>query len=199
DRIAELEVSRGARRPRGGAGPSVSPAELRRCLASTIYLKHDDPLVQAMAAEARGSETDPQRLAGRLCRYVSTHVRTKTLDIGFATASEVAQTRQGDCSEHAVLLAALARACGIPSRVVVGIVHVDQMLGRRDVFGYHMWTQMYIDGAWIDLDPTLGQSRCDPTHIAMAVSDLSQSSLSEMALQLLPLIGKLKIEILDVR
>ena len=41
-----------------------------------------------------------------------------------ATAAEVARSREGDCTEHAVLLAALARARGIPARVAMGLVYV---------------------------------------------------------------------------
>ena len=38
----------------------------------------------------------------------------KDLSVGFATAADVARTAQGDCTEHAVLLAALLRASDIP-------------------------------------------------------------------------------------
>ncbi|HUW82244.1 MAG TPA: transglutaminase-like domain-containing protein [Phycisphaerae bacterium] len=167
-------------------------------LASTLYLKHDDPAILELAAQGCDGETDPSRIAPNLCRFVSREITTKDLSIGFATASEVAKTRQGDCSEHAVLLAALARACAIPSRVAVGIVHVEQALGRQDVFGYHMWTQVYLAGGWYDLDSALHQTECDPTHIALDISDLADATLTNLALRLLPVIGQLKIQVLSV-
>ena len=68
------------------------------------------------------------------------------------TASDVARSHSGDCKAHAVYLAALARARGIPARVAVGLVYSD----RLAAFGYHMWTEVYIDGRWIPLDGTLG-------------------------------------------
>jgi hypothetical protein len=151
-----------------------------------------------MAAAAKGNESDPVRIASKLREYVTRQVHTKDLNIGFATASEVAKSRQGDCSEHAVLLAALARACRLPSRVVVGIVHVDELLGQNNVFGYHMWTQVHAGGRWIDLDAALRQTDCDPTHIAIDLSDLSEASLTDVALRLLPVIGKLKIQVLEI-
>ena len=167
-------------------------------LAATLYLKHDDPAILELATQGRDGETAPHRIAHNLCRFVSREITTKDLSIGFATASEVAKTRQGDCSEHAVLLAALVRACGIPSRVAVGIVHVEQALGRQDVFGYHMWTQVHLAGRWYDLDSALHQIECDPTHIALDLSDLADAGLTDMALGLLPVIGNLKIQVLSV-
>ena len=194
----DLEVRRAplpeaASRRASSADPALVPY-----LASTLYLKHDDPAIRQLAEQARAGETQPSRIAANLCRFVSREITTKDLSIGFATASEVAKTRQGDCSEHAVLLAALARACGIPSRVAMGIVHVDRALGRRDVFGYHMWTQVHLAGGWYDLDSALHQIECDPTHIALDVSDLADATLTNLALRLLPAIGQLKIQVLSV-
>ena len=75
----------------------------------------------------------------------------------------MAESREGDCTEHAVLLAALARACGIPARVAIGLVYVDQAGG----FGYHMWTEMYLSGHWIPLDATLGQGGIGAAHLKL--------------------------------
>jgi hypothetical protein len=70
----------------------------------------------------------------------------------FDIASQVATHKTGDCSEHAVLLVALARALGLPARVVIGtlIARVDGELGA---FG-HAWTEIYRDGAWQLVDAT---------------------------------------------
>ena len=83
--------------------------------------------------------------------------------------------------------------------MVAGIVYVDRgVLGREDFFGYHMWTQAYLAARWVDLDPALDQSDCDPTHIVLDISDLDESSLTDMALRLLPMIGQLKMQVLQV-
>ena len=66
------------------------------------------------------------------------YIDDKSLGVGFASASEVCATREGDCSEHAVLLVALLRAAGIPSRAVSGVVYVDSFVGERQVFGFHV-------------------------------------------------------------
>jgi len=183
----------------GESGPIESaPPEVEEFLASVPMINWKDPEIQSMAERARGDETNGYRIVDRLRRYVTEVIEEKSLDVGFATASEVARNRKGDCSEHGVLLAALGRACGIPSRVVGGLVYVDSFGGKRGVFGFHMWTQMYIDGGWIDLDAAQDETDCNPTHIALAVSSMDEETAFTLAAALLETIGRLDIEILEV-
>ena len=53
------------------------------------------------------------------------HITHSTLATGFASASETVRSREGDCTEHAMLLAALLRADHIPSRVCTGVVYSE--------------------------------------------------------------------------
>jgi hypothetical protein len=89
--------------------------------------------------------------------------------LGYATAVEALQNRSGDCTEFAVLLAAAARARGIPTRVVAGLVYAARFSGKKDVFSPHMWVQAWIDGRWVSFDA--GLERFDATHIALVVGD----------------------------
>jgi hypothetical protein len=125
-------------------------------------------------------------------------VHSKSLGIGFATASEVARNKEGDCSEHGVLLAALARLNGLPSRVAVGLAYVPGFAGQKDVFGYHLWTQVFIDGRWLDVDAAIPETECSPIRIAMATSSLKNTGLVDLSLPLLSRIGTIAIEIVDV-
>jgi len=147
-------------------------------LAATAYADCDDPLVRKLAADAAGKESNPLRLAERLCRFVHRKMRNKGLDVAFATASEAAKTGQGDCTEHAVLLAALARARGLPARAAIGMVAMPGSYSAGTItFGYHMWTQIYVNGRWLNFDAALDQPRPDATHIALGISDLADSSV----------------------
>jgi hypothetical protein len=120
----------------------------------------------------------------------------KNLATGFASAGEVAVTLSGDCTEHAVLLTALLRAAGIPARVVSGLLYVESFAGERDVFGYHMWTQAWIEGRWVDLD-AMGAGDFDATHIALATSPLDdQEDFLQVSTSLAPWMGALSIEVL---
>ncbi len=171
-----------------------------RYLQSTTLMNHRDAKLVAMVGKATARLGDDATLLERgevLRRYVNQVVHQKDLSVGFATASEVARTGQGDCSEHAVLLGALLRGAGIPSRLVSGVIYVEEFLGAEHVFGYHMWAQGWIDGRWVDLDATLpGDRGYDAAHIALTTSAMTEGGgmmLNDMV-ELTPLIGRLAIE-----
>jgi transglutaminase-like putative cysteine protease len=134
----------------------------------TAYLQSDDPKVAALAREATAGAKDAAQAIRQIAKFVDQHVESKSLSVGYATAAEVAETRSGDCSEHAVLAAAMCRAVGIPAEVVAGVVYVDEFGGRQHVFGPHAWARAYVGGKWIGLDGT-GRDY-GPGHIALAVS-----------------------------
>src|SRR5262249_13057871 len=147
-------------------------------LASTSMLKSDDPRIKALVEEAtkNAGPGKPTR-AEAMRAFVHRYITTKDLDVGFASASEVARTRHGDCTEHGALLAAMLRADGIPARVVSGLVYVEQEDGKG-IFGYHMWAQALLEKngnpTWMDLDGTLPIGAFDATHIALATSALAE-------------------------
>ena len=110
-----------------------------------------------------------------------------------ATASEVARSKSGDCTEHGILLAALLRAKKIPSRVVTGLVYANSLKG----FGGHMWTEAYLKGRWIPLDATLAQGHGDAIHLKTGDSALEDSSALpvESFLPLIHTIGRTKLSV----
>jgi transglutaminase-like putative cysteine protease len=124
-------------------------------------------------------------------------VNEKGLDTAFATASETAQLRAGDCSEHAVLLAAVLRANGIPSRVAIGLVYAESFLGREGIFGWHMWTQAQIGDRWVDFDATLPE-RYHAGHVLTGTSALAEGGLAAELASSISLMGNLQIEVLDL-
>ena len=73
-----------------------------------------------------------------------------------APADHVAKTRSGDCTEYAMLAAAMCRAQGVPSRTAIGLVYVNNLLGKPGL-AFHMWTEVWIKGRWLPLDATLGK------------------------------------------
>ncbi len=160
----------------------------------------DEVVIDLVKRALDGVTEDPVKRAEVLRRFVYRHVRTKSLGVGFASASEVARSCEGDCTEHGTLLAAMLRVDGIPSRVVSGLVYVDSFAGAESVFGYHMWTQalLTIEGEprWVDLDATLpGSLDYDATHIALGMSALRDGETINGLLQIAPLMGRLQIAV----
>jgi len=182
---------------KGGSSPASAP-DLAEYLESNLMINTADPKLIELAREAAGGEKEPFTLGDKLRRFVTDYVATKSLNVGFATASEVARTREGDCSEHGVLLAALGRINGLPSRVAVGLAYVPVFGAQNDIFGYHMWAQFYIDGRWVDFDAALRETDCSPTRIAFSVSSLKNAGLADLSLPLINKIGAIDIDILDI-
>ena len=177
-------------------------------LAASTMIDFKNPAIRKVLGELppETARRTPARLAGDLRALVARYVNAKDLSVGMATASEVCRTRQGDCTEHAVLLAALLRANDIPSRTVTGVVYADQFLGRDGVFGFHMWTQAWLEGEggeqgkggrWVDLDPSLPPDgpAFDATHIALGTSAMADDDLNNEMIRLLPLMQGLTIKV----
>ncbi len=173
-------------------------------LEPNLILDTHDEEIQKLGqqAVAQPAPNDKVAQADQLRVFVSRYIEDKNLSVGFATASEVARDPQGDCSEHAVLLAALGRTWGIPSRCVAGLVYLPQMKDAsgevlENVMGYHMWTQFFLGGQWVDFDAAMGESECAPTRLALMASSLQETSMAELGLELLDLIGQITVEVVS--
>lgn len=185
-----------------GSSPKLRDVDPEAYLAASTYISHDDPNVRRLLSQALAKESDAASLSERaetLRAFVNRYLVEKDLNTLLATAAEVAETRSGDCTEHAVLLTALLRAAGIPARVVTGLVYAERFAGASQIFGYHMWSQALIDGRWIDLDATLDGSRFDATHIAFATSALDDERTATRDIARIgAIMGHLKIKVLEV-
>ncbi len=173
-------------------------------LAASTMVDSTDARIQALAEKVRtkaGENASPGALAEAARRLVGQTITSKSLEVGFASATETARTRTGDCTEHGVLLTAMLRALDIPARVSSGLIYVDEFVGQEGIFGYHMWSQALLpdDTAerrlrWIDLDATLDNATpFDAAHINLGTSALSNEQNENFMVTLAPLLGKLKI------
>ncbi len=135
-------------------------------------VQSNDARVREMASRAAGLDRTAGEVAVALEQHVHDKLTQKNFSTAFASAAEVAERLEGDCTEHAVLLAALLRARGIPSRVAVGLVYIP----RQAKMGGHMWTEAYLDGGWVPLDATLGRGGIGGGHLKVADSSLADSA-----------------------
>jgi len=140
--------------------------------------------------------TDPMALALDLTQTVKQLIGSGDFSRGFATASQTAQDGVGDCTERAVLLAAMLRARKIPAKVVAGLVYTEA--SGRPQMAYHMWTIAWIDERWVALDATIG-GRAPADRIAIASSNLADGNEYNCLAPILTAVGKMDIEVLDVK
>ncbi|MGH7801022.1 MAG: transglutaminase domain-containing protein [Thermodesulfobacteriota bacterium] len=150
---------------------------------STSLIQSDDPKIIEESAEILRGEKDSLRAAKEINNWVYKKLE-KVPTVSLPNALDVLETKRGDCNEHAALFAALSRAAGIPAKIVFGVVYVN---GK---FYYHAWNEVFL-GSWIPVDPTFGQLPADASHIKFVEGDLNRGS------EIIRLVGKIKIEILD--
>lgn len=192
-----IEVTVQSIRPAdSSSGDSEQPAEQPALdnLKPSPIIQSDNPDIVAAAERVAGDLQDRWQAAVALERYVGGHITGKGYSQAFATAADVLESRKGDCTEHAVLLAALARARGIPARVAMGLVYD----GSTQSFLYHMWTEVFVGKRWIPLDATLADGGIGAAHLKLAHSSLQGASAFSSFLPVARVAGRLKIEILEV-
>lgn len=168
--------------------------------AANNLIQSDDRLVRKMAAELAAGETDPAAIAFALERGVREKVSDKNFSTAFASAADVAKSLSGDCTEHAVLLAALCRAQKIPARVAAGLIYSAERPKQKmpQGFAYHMWTEAWLNGRWVPLDATLGRGGIGAAHLKLSDSNLSGANALEVVLPVMNVLGQLELEIVEV-
>ena len=164
--------------------------ELQQFLKSTVYIQAEHPAIRAQALEILGGETNAWTAAAKLSGWVHERIEDKNLKVGFGSALQTLESLEGDCTEHTVLMIALARSVGIPARVCAGLVF------QRDAFYYHFWPEVYV-GEWVAMEPTLGQIRADANHIQLAGSELESSSMLEFGEGVMRTLNQLEIEVIE--
>jgi transglutaminase-like putative cysteine protease len=193
--IAAIRPSEAAKGPGGGGPVDASrdrpPAEDDR--QPNNLVQSDAPPIIALAKQAAGGLTDPWKTAAALERFVHQYITGKNYLKAFSTAVEVAESREGSCTQHAVLLAALARARGIPARVAIGLVYVEDHPG----FAFHMWNEVWIGDRWIPLDATRGLGGIGAAYLKLSDSSLQGEAAYSCFLPVAQVIGQAKIEILE--
>src|SRR6266446_7243152 len=120
---------------------------------------------------------------------------TATNDEALATADHVARTLQGDCTEYAMLTAAMCRAAGVPSRTAIGLVYTDQAAGAA--LAFHMWTEVWVRGQWIAVDATMGRGHVGATHLKITDHSWRDTRTLTPLFPVLRVLGKVSIQVVS--
>lgn len=140
-------------------------------LAPTGFLDSDSPAVRAFVAQALDGESGERRKAVRLFYAVRDRIRYDPYRISFDPlqyrASSVLAAGYGWCVPKALLLAACARAAGIPSAIgladVVNHMNTEklrQRMGGTDVFHDHGYAALLVEGQWVKAVPAFNIELC---------------------------------------
>ncbi|MEA3401508.1 MAG: transglutaminase-like domain-containing protein [Armatimonadota bacterium] len=185
---ASVTISR-ERPPEDSLPLPITEESMAEYLQPNKYLQCDDAGLVETAQEIVGDETDAWGAAQKLCSWVHREVEKVQSEPRPVTALEVLDEMRGDCTEHAILLAALGRAVGLPTRMVTGLAYVG---GK---FGYHAWTEVYV-GRWVEMDPAWGEMTADAGHVLIYSSSLEQAEWARASLATGRTIGAIEMELL---
>jgi hypothetical protein len=183
--------------PTGGTFPyKGTDANIAEMMKPGRFVQSDDANIISLAKQAVGNTKDSAEAAKRIEEFVSKYVKDISLSVGYASAAEVAASRRGDCTEFAVLCAAMCRATGIPAKVTVGVAYVNDFESKTG-FGGHAWTEAYIGDKWVGLDSAFkagALGKFDAGHIALASGNGEPANFFNLATTL----GKFRIEKITV-
>ncbi len=176
-------------------GEAVTAEVDAQYIKPNAIVTSDDIRVRSLATRVTRGLVDPWQKVIAINRWVHQNVKDKNFKIAFAAASEVARNLSGDCTEHSVLAAAMCRAVGVPARVVVGLIYVEQ----HDGFGFHMWDEVFVNNRWVAIDPSWDQTTVDAVHIKLSDTSLDGVAPFEAFLPVAAVVGKLTIEPVEIR
>lgn len=141
------------------------------------YVDSDHPALAAWARKLAAAS--PRDTAVALFYDVRDRIRYSPWNVGFSPedyrASQIlARPHEAGahCIDKALLLAAGARAAGIPSRLHyanvrnhIGTAKLEKALGT-DLLVFHGYTELYLDGRWVAATPAFDAGLCARLGVA---------------------------------
>ena len=169
-------------------------------LAPTEFIQSDHPEVVAFAREASAGATSDRERAVKLYYAVRDGFRYDpwafSLEPDVFRATTTLASGSGFCIPKAILLAAAARALGIPSRLAFADVrnHLasDRLLEvmRTNLFAFHGMTELELEGRWVKATPAFDITLCE----LFGVLPLEFDGRSDSTLHPFDRAGKLHME-----
>lgn len=132
------------------AGQLTSPA---------AGIESDDVAIRAQAESVTDGLTDPDAKAEAIMRYVVNHL---SYDLKSPSRNQGALSAltsgSGVCTEYAGLFVAMARASGVPARMVYGWAGAN-LNGELNGTNRHAWAEYYSpERGWVPVDPTFAEA-----------------------------------------
>jgi hypothetical protein len=127
-----------------------------RYTAPSVYVDYNDAEIQALAKSlAPEGLSDIEKLKN-IHEWITANISYDVAaynnggGINMIPASQTILNRKGMCRDYSFLLAALARASGLPTRVIYGEASPDPAAKK----GAHAWNEVMVNGEWVSVDST---------------------------------------------
>ena len=132
---------------------------------------------------------DSHRQLQSIRQAVHDHIIDKDVDTVFGNAAETYKSQRGDCTEHAMLAAAVCRLRQIPARLVVGLRYNHEV----GAMIYHMWTEAWVGDAWQSFD-AVTNTAVGLEYLRFQHSPVMETDYS-LVRPILPVVGKMEMRI----
>ena len=152
-------------------------------LKPSPFITSNHPDIKSLVEQITVKTDTPFKNASTIVAWIEKNIEKRPV-LSMPDALSVLKNKVGDCTEHAILTAALMRAAGIPSRIEAGLVYLN---GR---FYFHAWNRIFL-GRWITVDSVFGQIPADVTHIRFA------AGMQDLQKNLMRVIDKVKLTIVE--
>jgi transglutaminase-like putative cysteine protease len=143
--------------------------DFSRYLMPTFYIDYDSPSISRVVSEL--TKAHPHDMGRAVFNFVRDKIPYNPYSPFYRPehyrASETLKRGEGFCVQKAVLLAALARASGIPTRLVFADIRNYLMppklwnMMKTNFFAFHGYDELYVDGAWVKVTPTFDAAMCE--------------------------------------
>jgi transglutaminase-like putative cysteine protease len=156
-------------------------------LAATAFIDAEHPSIRAFAERAVAGATTERERISRLFTAVRDEIRYDPYRLSYDpqdyVASNVISRGAAFCIPKAVLLTATARSLGIPA--CLGFSDVRNHLQsaklaermRTDVFIFHGYSELYVEGAWRKATPAFNAELCERFGVPPLTFDGSADAL----------------------
>ena len=149
--------------------------QIEEYLKPTAAIDSDNPSIQWEGKDLTKEQEDVTEKAKSLFYFVRDEIKYNPYSSHCSpehyVASTILERREGYCVQKAVLLAALARAVGIPSRLRFADIKnylVPRKLAERmgtNLFVYHGYDELFIERRWVKATPAFDLRMCQENHI----------------------------------
>jgi len=161
--------------------------DLQPFLRANASVESDHVAIRALAAELGRGVADRAALARRLFLHVRDQVAYSVHNPFWLAehyrASAILARGQGYCVQKSVLLCALARAAGMPARLLFADLvnhrmpaNMRQMMGT-DLFTYHCYAELMPEDRWLQATPSFDRNMCQRQDYPLVEFDGRQSAI----------------------
>ncbi|MBX9679454.1 MAG: transglutaminase-like domain-containing protein [Gemmataceae bacterium] len=146
------------------------------------------PKVKELAEKAVGDAKTPEEKVKRIVAFVHGYVRP-SLTASMPNIHDLMEKKKGDCKSYALLTTNLARAAGVPAREVSGLLYIGD---DQKAFGGHAWNEVVLNGVWVPVDASMGETEVNATHISFGADHRASKNL-------LTTLGKLNFKLVETK